>query len=395
MDKSEMSDQQAENQIQHLMSDYKDQQSPRRSTFFAIQDRLNEQDGPSLRNRLSGISDLALWRIIPVSKQRIAQGLALVAIVIVVGAYFAFLGSDDDAGTGVAAELTGTPTVEEPQEATATVQAETTVEPTAITVSQTPLGKAFPAALMAGADPLKSDQVVELWTEYLTNAQVIGESKYQKEFTLCENGTGTGTIQEPGTNDGFTSNKFTWNITAGSEPWNEITLRMVVETVINDGSIGNERRSVYNFQQTIGHEKGTLVGELFDTINVVDSESDDCVSEPEIDSDVAAAIQLLENEFEAIRTSDIDLYVSGCDGEITLRAGGVLEVKAALEANWPAEGRDVRAENITLINRLKDFIILEYDLYENDQFVEVSYARIIFHPDRGVTSGSTDCGMKQ
>ena len=34
MDKSKMSDQQAENQIQQLISDYKDQQSPRRGTFL-------------------------------------------------------------------------------------------------------------------------------------------------------------------------------------------------------------------------------------------------------------------------------------------------------------------------------------------------------------------------
>ncbi|MBT4126485.1 MAG: hypothetical protein HOJ22_00560 [Chloroflexi bacterium] len=109
-----MSDQQAENQFQELMTDFKDQQSPRRGTFFAIQDRLNEQDGPSLRTRLSGISELALWRFIPVSKQRMAQALVLVAIAVVVGSYVAFAGSDESADSGSAAEATATtePTTE-------------------------------------------------------------------------------------------------------------------------------------------------------------------------------------------------------------------------------------------------------------------------------------------
>ena len=66
---------------------------------------------PGVRQRISDLSDRiseAIWRIIPVSKARMAQALALVAVVVVVGAYFTFLGSDDDADTCVITEPTAT-----------------------------------------------------------------------------------------------------------------------------------------------------------------------------------------------------------------------------------------------------------------------------------------------
>jgi len=104
-----MSDDQAENLIRQSLTNRMDREPERPSTFFAIQDRLNEQDGPSLRKRLSGISELALWRFVPVSKQRMAQALVLVAIAVVVGSYVAFAGSDDATESGSATEATAAP----------------------------------------------------------------------------------------------------------------------------------------------------------------------------------------------------------------------------------------------------------------------------------------------
>ncbi|MDG0865828.1 hypothetical protein GKO46_01915 [SAR202 cluster bacterium JH702] len=111
MDKSQMNDQQIEHLIQSSLFNDAAQISPENGTFFAIQDRLGEQKGPGMRqhvsNPLENLSE-AIWRIIPVSKQRMAQALVLVAIAVVVGSYVAFAGSDDAVDSGSAAEATAT-----------------------------------------------------------------------------------------------------------------------------------------------------------------------------------------------------------------------------------------------------------------------------------------------
>ena len=111
MDKSPMNDQQIEHLIQSSLFNDSAQVSPNSGTFFAIQDRLGEQKGPGMRQRvadsLENFSE-AIWRIIPVSKQRMAQALVLVAIAVVVGSFVAFAGSDDAVDSGSAAEATAT-----------------------------------------------------------------------------------------------------------------------------------------------------------------------------------------------------------------------------------------------------------------------------------------------
>jgi hypothetical protein len=112
MDKERMNDQQIEHLIQSSLFSEAAQASPKSGTFFAIQDRLGEQNGPGMRHRISDLSDQiseAIWRIIPVPKQRMAQTIALVAIVVVVGVYLAFAGSDDNEN-GVAAVPSATST---------------------------------------------------------------------------------------------------------------------------------------------------------------------------------------------------------------------------------------------------------------------------------------------
>lgn len=146
MDKSRMNDQQIEHLIQSSLFNDAAQVSPKSGTFFAIQDRLGEQKGPGMRQRVSdSLENLseAIWRIIPVSKQRMAQALVLVAIAVVVGSYVAFAGSDDYGGLTIAAEPTTTAIATEtpqplatetlmPTTTTADTTVETTVDPTLV-----------------------------------------------------------------------------------------------------------------------------------------------------------------------------------------------------------------------------------------------------------------------
>ncbi|MDA1280171.1 MAG: hypothetical protein O3B95_09080 [Chloroflexi bacterium] len=112
MDKSRLTDQQMEHLVQRSLFDDAAQVSARSGTFFAIQDRLGEQSGRGLRQQISdafeNLSE-AIWKIIPVSKLRMAQALALVLIVVVVGTYIAFAGSEDVTESDVAVEPVITP----------------------------------------------------------------------------------------------------------------------------------------------------------------------------------------------------------------------------------------------------------------------------------------------
>ncbi|MBN4064843.1 hypothetical protein JYU04_03810 [Dehalococcoides mccartyi] len=116
MDKSKMSDDQAENLIRKSLTDRMAREPQRGSTFFAIQKRLNEQDGPGLRKRLSGISELAFWRLVPVSKSQIGSITAVAAIVVVVALFIMLSGPDaNDAEEIVpAVEPTSTAVTDEP-----------------------------------------------------------------------------------------------------------------------------------------------------------------------------------------------------------------------------------------------------------------------------------------
>jgi hypothetical protein len=109
MDKSEFNDQQIEHLIQSSLFNDAAQVSPENGTFFAIQDRLGDQKGPGMQQRLTdSLEDLseAIWRIIPVSKQRMAQALVVVAIAVAVGSYVAFAGTDGAVDSSSAAEAT-------------------------------------------------------------------------------------------------------------------------------------------------------------------------------------------------------------------------------------------------------------------------------------------------
>ncbi len=119
MDKSNrpnMSDDQAANLIRRSLTDRMAREPQRGSTFFAIQNRLNEQDGPGLRKRFSGISELAFWRLIPVSKSQIGSITAVAAIVVVVALYIMLFGpgANDAEEIVPAAEPTSTAVPDEP-----------------------------------------------------------------------------------------------------------------------------------------------------------------------------------------------------------------------------------------------------------------------------------------
>ncbi len=116
---------------------------------------------------------------------------------------------------------------------------------------------------------------------------------------------------------------------------------------------------------------------------------------PLLDVDVQAAIDVLETEFEAIRNSDVDLFLTTCFGQTVVRAGGYSAVKAALELDWPNRGRNISAENITLVNELPgepSFVILRYDLHEDGEFVSSEITRIMGSEGNWMSTNLDDCG---
>ena len=159
MDKERINDQQIEHLVQSSLFNDAAQVSPKSGTFFAIQDRLGEQKGPGMRQRVSdSLNDLseAIWRIIPVSKQRMAQALVLVAIAVVVGSYVAFAGSDDAVDSGSATEATATP--------------EPTAEP--VVPQATPIAKLVVPNDLAPFEELEGNM---MWGEWAGNKFVLPE----------------------------------------------------------------------------------------------------------------------------------------------------------------------------------------------------------------------------
>lgn len=167
MDKSQMNDQQIEHLIQSSLFNDAAQVSPKSGTFFTIQDRLGEQSGPGMRQRVSDLSDQlseAIWRIIPVSKQRMAQALVLVAIAVVVGSYVALAGSDEAVDSGSAAEPTST------------------VEPTAATVPEaTPIAK---VTVPSDLKSFQSLQVLPVGVQLQGNAIVLPKGSSPQQGSI-------------------------------------------------------------------------------------------------------------------------------------------------------------------------------------------------------------------
>ena len=235
MDKSRLTDQQIEHLVQRSLFNDAARVSARGGTFFAIHDRLGDQDRPGLRHRISEMFDRiseAIWRIIPVSKGRMAQVFALVSTLIVIGAYFALQGSADDAGSGTAAEPTVAslptatlePTVETKPTATMVPTVEATPAATAVPIVEAtplPISKAFPAALESDASPLSSEDVISSWTAYLSDTRILGDHPGDLVLTLCEDGTGSAMTNE---GPGYSSApEITWEIRNGGG-WNGVTL---------------------------------------------------------------------------------------------------------------------------------------------------------------------------
>lgn len=117
------------------------------------------------------------------------------------------------------------------------------------------------------------------------------------------------------------------------------------------------------------------------------------------DPDVQITLQLLDDQFQAIRSSDADLFLSTCDPQIVTRGGNYQNVKAAIEATMPDFGQNVRAENVRVSLLLPNSadsprIGLLFDYTKNGKFVSEMQA-LFEESDGNWWSNSPDCARKQ
>ena len=149
----------------------------------------------------------------------------------------------------------------------------------------------------------------------------------------------------------------------------------------------------------------TASATLTSTASATPTTSGNFITEPKSlalalsDPDVQITLQLLDDQFRAIRSSDADLFLSTCDPDIVTRGGNYKNVKAAIEATMPDFGQNVRAENVRVSHLPPDFsdsprIGLLFDYTKNGKFV--SEIRADFEESDGNWwSSSPDCGRKQ
>ncbi len=152
-------------------------------------------------------------------------------------------------------------------------------------VSQLPVSKPFPAALRSDSDPLPSDEVIALWTDYLAGTDILGEHYSRFELRLCGDGSGDSTVTRSNTGPAIvakgTNNSsvdqmvVTWEVRQFSERWNEVTVWMGLSRDLQPGADPNLIDT-----QRLWDEDGVLVGRNYETIAIVAVTDDEsCASE--------------------------------------------------------------------------------------------------------------------
>lgn len=288
MDSMNMSEKQTENLIQRSLSEFMASQPQRGGTFYAIQNRLNEQDKPSVKHRVSEFLETRIWRYIPVSRARMVQLATVAAVVVVVIAYFAFVGSDTDDENNVIADPTATvlpsptsvpPTAtteplteveatEIPVPTATAAPSSTSVPPTATTepttevvATETPVPTAtsapisykidsmpsftpvsglekrdVPDALAASSQELPVDEVAGNWEKYIGDSR-MGifarpglDSQGDYDLVMCSTGRGV-VIRNPQDGTQY-AEPFDWAMlapSASSEIWNTSVIQIALD----------------------------------------------------------------------------------------------------------------------------------------------------------------------
>jgi hypothetical protein len=263
---------------------------------------MGEPDTPFVLRRLLNAIEFQWWRN-PMKVKYVAPAATIVMAAIVAILFLALINSDDDqsdnspvpagsptvpvntaeppdleatvqrafddATATAEAQPTPVPQPTNTPEATATVEPTSTPEPTpTLTPVAYPPNKAFPDALRYDAEPLPEEEVLALWTEYLTNTSTLGTyhrfgSRHTGETKLCSDGNG---------NRRFLNASFgnlTWDVRQVEDEWNRVAVYSKAPA-----DADNERGGIY--VRVYGHDENGLVVNGFDTFGVADISLEQC-----------------------------------------------------------------------------------------------------------------------
>ncbi len=236
-------------------------------TWQSIASKMGEPDTPFVLRRLLNAMSLPVrWRN-PMELKYVATAVTVFFAVAVGILYLVLINPDRESPVPPTA-IAGSPTVGPGP--TPTVGPESTSEP--VTNE-----KPFPDALKSGSPELPGDQVVALWTAYLSDTVIAGENKRLVELRLC--GDSTGNLKrihvENPPNPGVLESSpiLTWNLETTSGAWNEVRVNYGVDP----SGAGSDPQIAWDFQ-VFGHEDGELVGELYESLSIVEAGDGACSS---------------------------------------------------------------------------------------------------------------------
>jgi len=196
--------------LNRLYHDWNEQVSAPRLTYMDIREHLGEQERPSLLSQVTApFGNLAAkWRL-PVTKSQIGSITAVAAIIVLVAIYIIIIGPGSNDAEEIVPVEEPTATAEATVDPTATTEPDPTAAPTPApeptpTVEPTPtqvpidpevaaiIGdaklKEFPAELMDGAPELPEEEVIRLWTEFVSDTYWVESADYI--ISYCEEGYG-------------------------------------------------------------------------------------------------------------------------------------------------------------------------------------------------------------
>ncbi len=241
-------------------------------TWQAINPRMGEPNAPSVLWRLSNAISFPRWR--NPMKVKYAAPAATVLLAAIAAVLFILLVNDEDEGPVPAA--TPTPELQTPSPrptftpppATSTPEPTATVVPTATavpTATPLPATKSFPVALQLNSEPLAEEQVVEQWTDYLGDTEVVGNNQFNTVLTLCQDGTGR--IR----NVGGPSAEMTWSVAKSGQSWNQVTVQVLIPG--QDPTDPPDR-----FAWRLEHGADGLDVEEYDPVAIVDVSGERCTA---------------------------------------------------------------------------------------------------------------------
>ena len=186
-------------------------------------------------------------------RRLVFAGLGLVAVV------GAACGSDPAPPTAPAAPAATATSMPQP-----TATAEPTVTQTPPTPVPLPESKPFTQELRFDADPLPKDEVVALWTEYLSDTKILGEHRWAVEIILCGDGTGFSKWRDP-----VRRASLTWSLVQSGD-WNSV--RPILTINPNDPTDPPDRVP----HALIAHAADGFTSDEYSSLAIVDLGTEEC-----------------------------------------------------------------------------------------------------------------------